>query len=316
MGVTLIFPGQGSQYVGMGKNHLDCDVFKNVFTKADKALGFSLTDLCLNGPSEKLQLTENTQPAIVAYSFALYEKLKPILDRNNITIDRVMGHSVGEYSALVASGALSIEDAIVAVKNRGKFMQKASPEGVGSMYAILRVPCDIVAKACQEVSNDQFQVMPANFNEPGQTVISGHSEACTLAVEWLKNNYEGKQLAKKLKVSAPFHCSLMLPAQEKLERFLNEISFQENNLPYIANVDAKEYPKGSKPQLIKENLTKQVCGSVLWSQSIQTLPKDTKFIEVGPGKVLTGLNKKICDNFQTLTLDAEGSFSQLEEFLK
>ena len=315
MKVTLIFPGQGSQYVGMGKNLTELPECKEVFENADSAFDFSITGLMFEGPEDKLKLTEFTQPSIVTHSYALFKGLKSFLDKEGIEVERVLGHSVGEYAALAATGAIDFKDAVKAVQLRGKYMQEAVAPGDGKMYAILRVPKEEVQKACEAVSTEEEKVMPANFNEPGQTVISGHSEACDKAVAWLKENYEGKQMAIPLKVSAPFHSSLMKPAEEKLSAHLESIEFKSNEIPYVANIDAKEYSKGTDGKLIKDNLVKQVCGSVLWSQSIEKLPEDTVFIEVGPGKVLTGLNKKINKNFKTYTLDSEAGFEGLKEFL-
>jgi len=314
MKVTLLFPGQGSQYVGMGNNLQDYKESKDIFNLADSSLGFSISELCKNGPEEKLKMTEFTQPAIVTHSIALFKKLKTILDEKNITIERVLGHSVGEYSALVAANALRFEDAVRAVNLRGKYMQEAVPQGVGKMYAILRIPSEIVAKACTEVSNESEQVMCANFNDPTQIVISGHAGACEKAIAWLKENFEGKQMAMELPVSAPFHSSLMKPAEKKLAEFFNSIEFSSNTIPYIANIDAKEYRTDGKT--IRSNLETQVCGSVLWTQSIQSLDPSSLCIEVGPGKVLTGLNKRINPNLSTYTLDSKESFEGLEEFLK
>ncbi len=311
--VTLIFPGQGSQYVGMGQNIQDLSACKETFQAADKALDFSISDMCFNGPEEKLKLTEFTQPAIVTHSVALFNHLKTVLAEMNIKIDRVLGHSVGEYSALVAAGAIRFEDAVKAVNLRGKYMQEAVPAGKGKMYAILRVPGEIVAKACDEVSSADEKVMCANFNDPTQVVISGHTAAADKAVQWLKENYEGKQMAKELAVSAPFHSSLMKPAEEKLKSFLDTIEFKNNDIPYIANIDAKEH--STDGESIKNNLIKQVCGSVLWTQSMQSLADETLCIEVGPGKVLSGLNKRINNTFKTYTLDTEASFAGLKEFL-
>lgn len=313
--VTLIFPGQGSQYVGMGKNLIQFESCQNIFNEATRSLGFDVKGLCLEGPEDKLKQTEFTQPAIVTHSVALYSKLKEILDEKNISIDRVLGHSVGEYSALVAAGALEFKDAVKAVNLRGKYMQEATPEGVGAMYAIVRVPQEIVKQACDEVSSAEHQVMCANFNDPTQVVISGHAPACEKAIEWLKNNYEGKQMAIPLKVSAPFHSSLMAPATEKLKDFLDSIEFKTTTIPYIANIDSVEYPTGTDGELVKAKLIEQVCASVLWSQSLAKLNDETLFIEVGPGKVLTGLNKKINSNFKTYTLDSEESFEGLLGFL-
>lgn len=313
--VTLLFPGQGSQYVGMGKNLAELPECKSVLEQADNAFDFSLTDLMFEGPEEKLKLTEFTQPAIVTHSIALFEGLKTALNENDIQIERVLGHSVGEYSALVAAGSIELKDALQAVRLRGRYMQEAVPEDAGKMYAILRVPGDMIEKACEASSTESEKVMPANFNEPGQTVISGHAKACDRAVEWLKENYEGKQMAIPLKVSAPFHSSLMKPAEQKLSSHLASLEFKPNALPYIANIDAKEKPAQTSPEEIRENLVRQVCGSVLWKQSLEGLPEDTVFIEVGPGKVLTGLNKKINKSFQTYTLDSEAGFEGLKEFL-
>lgn len=313
MSVTLLFPGQGSQYVGMGKNLLDFAECKSVFENADKALDFKISELCFEGPAEALKETENTQPAIVTHSVALYTKLKSILDERNIKIDRVLGHSVGEYSALVANGSLSLEDAVRSVKNRGRYMQEATPFGVGKMFAILRVPSEVVKEACENASNEVSKVMAANYNEPTQTVISGHADACERAVHWLEENFDGKMRAMELQVSAPFHSSLMKPAEQKLNTFLDSIAIKDAEIPYIANIDAKEYDKGTSSKVIKENLTNQVCGSVLWSQSLEALADGTIFIEVGPGKVLGGLNKKINPNFKTYSLD--NGFEGLTEFL-
>ena len=315
MGVTLLFPGQGAQYVGMGKSLLDFPESKNIFDKADEALGFKISNLCFEGPVEDLKLTENTQPAIVTHSIALYEKLKTILSDKNISIDRVLGHSVGEYSALVAAGSISLEDAVLAVKSRGKYMQDATPEGVGKMFAIMRVPSEIVAKACELSSLEDNKVMAANFNDPTQTVISGHAEACDRAIAWITENFEGRNRAIELKVSAPFHSSLMKTAEQKLNTFFNSISIKENEIPYIANINTEEYAIGTKGSIIRENLENQVCGSVLWSQSISKLCDKDIFIEVGPGKVLTGLNKKINKEFKTYSLDSDLGFEGLVEFL-
>lgn len=311
--VTLIFPGQGAQYVGMGKN-LELPECVQALNEADSTFDFSLKELMFEGPEDKLQLTEFTQPAIVAHSVALFKGLTKYLSENDIEIERTMGHSVGEYSALVAAGSLELKDALMAVNLRGKYMQEAVPAGKGKMYAVLRVPGDIIEKACEASSDENEQVMPANFNEPGQTVISGHAGACDKAVAWLKENYEGKQMAIPLKVSAPFHSSLMRPAEEKLASHLETLNFNENKIPYIANINAEEHPAGTSGDKIRENLVKQVCGSVLWKQSLESLPDDTLFIEVGPGKVLTGLNKKTNKTFKTYTLDSEGSFEGLKEF--
>lgn len=311
--VTLLFPGQGSQYVGMGKHLIQNGHAKKIFDEANEALGFSISSLMLEGPDQKLALTEFTQPAIVTHSVALFLQLQQLLSEMDVKIDRVLGHSVGEYSALVAAGALSFKDAVMAVHKRGKFMQEACPEGKGAMHAILRVPTEIVTKACLEVSTKEEQVMCANFNDPTQIVISGHTHACKKVVQWLSDNYPGKQMTKELNVSAPFHSELMKPAEKNLSVFLDSLSFCANTIPYIANIDAKEYR--TTGEQIKQNLITQVCGSVLWEQSIKTLPSNTYCIEVGPGKVLTGLNRRINKQLKTFTLDDKDGPIKLKEFL-
>lgn len=310
--VTLVFPGQGAQYVGMGKNLESFESF-NLFKKANEVLGYDLSKLCFEGPEEDLKLTKNTQPAIVTHSIVLFNILKKVLDDKGVEIEQVLGHSVGEYAALTAAGALSFEDAVKAVHLRGKFMQEAVPEGKGAMYAIMKVPGDIIKKACEEASDDK-KCMPANFNEPNQTVISGDAEACEKAVKWLEENYEGRFRAMPLKVSAPFHCSLMEPAQANLEKEFSNFTFKSNTIPYIANIDATKYDTLS-PEKIQKNLVDQVTGSVLWTQSIEKLSNDTLCIEVGPGKVLTGLIKKINPEIKVLNLDQEDFIAKIEEFL-
>jgi [acyl-carrier-protein] S-malonyltransferase len=312
--VTLLFPGQGSQYVGMGKQFIGTPQ-ESYFKNANEVLGYDLAQICYEGPSEELTLTQNTQPAIVTYSCALRDKLLPILQDKKVKIDQVLGHSVGEYAALVAAEVLSHKDASKAVHFRGRFMQDAVPAGVGAMYAIMRVPQELIEKACQEASTERSQVMPANFNEPNQTVISGTKEACERAVKWLEDNFEGRMRAMPLKVSAPFHSSLMKPATEKLARVFEEITFTPNKIPYIANVDAKKYIADTPADTIKQNLLNQVEGSVLWSQSIAQLADETICIEVGPGRVLAGLVKKINPNIKVISLDREGAFTELEDIL-
>jgi len=312
--VTLLFPGQGSQYVGMGQTLTNHPAAK-IFTEADTALGFSLSSLMLSGPVETLQLTEHTQPAILTYSIALFEKLKALLGEKSIKIERVLGHSVGEYAALVVAQSISFAEAVQAVRLRGQFMQKAVPAGVGKMVAIMRVPQELIIQACQAVSTPSNLVMPANFNEPNQIVISGAAEATDRAVEWLTENFEGRMRSIELKVSAPFHSSLMQPAADELAEALNTCTIGENIYPYIANIDATEYPVGTAQTIIKKNLIDQVAGSVQWTQSILALPSDTLCIEVGPGKVLAGLVKKINPDIKMISLDTEGAFQELEKLL-
>jgi [acyl-carrier-protein] S-malonyltransferase len=308
--LTLLFPGQGAQYVGMGK-----DLDQSLFAKADSALGFSLSSLMLEGPEEELKLTQNTQPAILSHSIALYEKVRKILDEREVKIDRVLGHSVGEYAALVAAGVLSFEDAVKAVNLRGKFMQTAVPSGKGKMIAVMKVPEATIIAACEAASTDEEKVMPANFNEPNQTVISGEANACDRAVAWLTENHTDPHRTIELQVSAPFHSSLMKPAALDLEKAFEEFTWNSNKLDYIANIDAKTYSAGTSADIIKQNLVKQVDGSVLWTQSIQALPEETLCLEVGPGRVLMGLVRKINRGIKVIPLDKDGSFEDLMELL-
>lgn len=308
MKVTVVFPGQGTQYVGMGKVFSEMDFFN----RANKAAGYDLKKLMLEGPAEELKLTENTQPAIVAHSLMLFDKLSSLLKNKNITIERVLGHSVGEYAALSAAGVISFEEAVKAVHYRGKFMQEAAPQGKGTMYAILKQDEATIREACEKASSESEKVSPANFNEPTQIVISGDKTACEKAIKLMEEKTGGRVKAIELQVSAPFHCALMKPAEIKLKSVLDGIHFQMAKFNYIANVDAKEYSVDTNPNLIKENLLKQVCGSVLWTQSIQTLSEDTLIIECGPGKVLSGLIKKINPNLKVISLDTETGFSEVE----
>jgi [acyl-carrier-protein] S-malonyltransferase len=314
MSVTLVFPGQGSQYVGMGSTFRD-DSAHQRFQVADRVLGFNLTQLCLKGPEDQLKLTQFTQSAIVTHSIAMWDMLMPRLAALNVPVDRVLGHSVGEYAALVAAGALRFEDAVLAVNLRGRAMQDAVPVGEGKMIAILKIDADWVEKACAAASTATEKVMPANFNDPKQIVISGHAAACDRAVEWLKTNCPEKHGAIPLNVSAPFHSSLMQPAAVVMREHLATLTFTAPHTAYVANVDAKEYAAGSDGNGIRQRLVEQVCGSVRWTQSIQRLPANTRYLEVGPGKVLAGLIKRIYPEAAVLSLDTAGAFDKLPEFL-
>jgi [acyl-carrier-protein] S-malonyltransferase len=308
--VTLLFPGQGSQYIGMGK-----DLDQSLFDRGNEILGYDLKKIMHEGPEDELKLTHNTQPAILKHSITILHCLLPILKKHNIKIDRVLGHSVGEYAALVACGTLSAYDAIHAVHLRGKFMQEAVPVGKGKMFAILKVPGDLVAEACKQASKPDSEVMPANYNDPSQIVISGESEACLRAVKWLEENFKEPHRAMELNVSAPFHSSLMKPAADKLKEAFAKFKWHENTIPYIANIDATEYSAGTNPETIINNLYHQAYGPVLWTQSIEKLPSDTLCLEVGPGKVLMGLVRKINKDIKVIPLDKEDAFVELEKLL-
>jgi len=308
MKVTVVFPGQGTQYVGMG------GVFSAHahFGTANNATGYDLKKMMLEGPVEDLKLTENTQPAIVTHSLIMFEHLKNILDKKNIKIERVLGHSVGEYAALAAAGVIEFSDAVKAVHYRGKYMQAAVPEGKGTMYAILKQSEAIIREVCEAASNSLESVSPANFNEPNQIVISGNKAACETAIRLMGEKNNDRVKAIELQVSAPFHCALMKPAEQKLKAVLDQMTFHPLKFPYVANIDATEYGVDTSPSIIKENLLKQVCGSVLWTHSIQKFSDDTLIIECGPGKVLAGLIKKINPNLKVISLDTETGFSKVE----
>jgi [acyl-carrier-protein] S-malonyltransferase len=284
--VAFIFPGQGSQHAGMGRELAEhFPVAKAVFDEADQALGFSLSGLCFNGPEEDLQLTANTQPAILTASVAAFR----VLSEQGVRHDFVAGHSLGEYAALVAAGALPLTDAVKLVRRRGEFMQAAVPVGVGAMAAILGIEAEQVAEACQAAAQGQI-CAPANFNSPTQVVIAGDAAAVNRAIEECKTR--GARRAILLKVSAPFHCALMRPAQEQLEPLLNDTAFQPLRFPLVNNVDAVLTADGAQARAA---LVRQISSAVRWSESVLCLFAQgvTTFIEVGPGKVLSGLVKAI-----------------------
>jgi [acyl-carrier-protein] S-malonyltransferase len=289
--VAFLFPGQGSQAVGMGKDLAALyPVAQETFDEADAALGYKLSQLCFEGPEDKLKLTEITQPAILTVSVAAYRVLESV----GITPQFVAGHSLGEYSAHVAAGTLDFQDAVRTVRNRGKYMQEAVPVGVGAMAAILALPLDVIADICRESAQGEI-CAPANINSPDQVVISGSKAAVERAVEVCKA--KGAKRAVMLPVSAPFHCSLMQPAQDRLASDLQSLSFNEMEVPLVTNVDARAI---QSPSDARDALIRQVTGPVQWDRSMRLLiERGAKtFIEVGPGKVLCGLMRQI-DRTQT-----------------
>jgi [acyl-carrier-protein] S-malonyltransferase len=285
--IAFIFPGQGSQYAGMGKDlAANFKVATDVFSEADEALGFRLSRLCFDGPAEDLMLTAITQPAILTASVAA---LRVVQSETGLAPDFLAGHSLGEYSALVASGALSLADAVRIVRARGTFMQEAVPVGVGAMAAILSVEPDVLAEICAEAAQGEV-VSPANFNSPGQIVIAGHATAVNRAIEIAKGR--GFRKAMLLPVSAPFHCTLMKPAAERLAEVLDRIVVNALSQPVISNVEALANADSSR---VPELLVSQVCAPVRWAQSVEEMIRlgVGTFIEIGPGKVLSGLVKRI-----------------------
>ena len=293
---AFIFPGQGSQYVGMGKDLTEnFNVARETFEEADEALGFSLSGLCFNGPEEALRLTSNTQPAILTTSIAC---LRVLSSETGIDPAVLAGHSLGEYSALTAAQAIAFPDAVRTVRLRGTFMQEAVPPGEGAMAAILGLEAPAVEELCVQAAQGEV-VAPANFNSPWQIVISGHAQAVARAVELALER--GANKAVMLAVSAPFHCSLMKPAAERLHDALRDIPVYDIGIPVISNADAEAYP--SKEE-IKNILVKQVDHPVRWEESMRELVRRgiKTVIEIGPGKVLTGLMRRITKDVKTINL--------------
>ncbi|QSB48242.1 ACP S-malonyltransferase [Parageobacillus toebii] len=288
--IAFIFPGQGSQTVGMGKDVAQSDAnIAAVFQSADERLGFSLSSLIFEGPQETLTLTYNAQPALLTTSIALLEKVKEA----GITADYVAGHSLGEYTALVAAGAISFTDAVYAVRKRGEFMEEAVPAGEGTMAAVLGMDAAALEAVTKEVSEQGDPVQLANLNCPGQIVISGSKAGVEKAGQLAKER--GAKRVIPLEVSGPFHSSLMKPAASKLQDVLNTIAIRDAEIPVISNVTAQ--PVVKKEEILRL-LIEQLYSPVRWEQSVEMmfgLGVDT-FIEIGPGKVLSGLVKKINRN--------------------
>ena len=294
--IALVFPGQGSQRVGMGRDFwTQVPEARLFFEKGSEALGIDLARLCFEGPEDLLTLTANAQPAIMTVSMAAFGALQ----REGVTPDFVAGHSLGEYSALVAAGSFTFEDGIRIVRKRGEFMQEAVSPGAGAMAAVLGLDRQGVCAVCEEAARDGI-VEVANLNSPGQVVIAGTTEAVDRAVELAIQR--GAKRAVRLQVSAPFHCSLMRPAAERLAGVLRSIPIADPLVPLVNNADAELV---TKKEEIADSLVRQVTSPVRWEDVVRRLVKEgvTRFLELGPGKVLTGLIKRIAP--EAVALHAE-----------
>ncbi|HXZ79571.1 MAG TPA: ACP S-malonyltransferase [Terriglobales bacterium] len=301
--IAFLFPGQGSQSVGMGKELAALyPLAQETFDEADEALSCKLSQMCFEGPEERLKLTEVTQPAILTVSVAAARVLQSV----GVVPRYVAGHSLGEYSAHVASGTIEFADAVRTVRNRGKYMQEAVPVGEGAMAAVLGMPIEGLRHVCQEAAQG-LVCEPANINSPDQIVISGSTAAIERAAELAK--HRGAKRAIILPVSAPFHCSLMKPAQERLAADLHALKFHDMEFPLITNVDAEEI---SDPAKARDALIRQVTGAVQWEKSMRVLIGRgvTHFIEVGPGKVLSGLMRQIDRTRTCLNVEDETSLQK------
>ena len=307
--IAYVFPGQGSQSPGMGKDLAEkFPAAQQVFEEADEALGFALSNLCFNGPAEELQLTENTQPAILTTSVAA---LRAMQSEGLPKADFVAGHSLGEYSALVAAGSLRLSDAVKTVRARGRYMQEAVPVGTGAMAAILGSDLETVNGVCAAAAEGQV-CSAANINSPGQIVIAGDSAAIDRAIDLLKTR--GAKRAVKLNVSAPFHCALMKPAQDRLAADLNQLQFNNLETPLVTNVDAKPIKTGTEA---RDSLIRQVSQPVRWLESVEFLSSHgvQTFIEIGPGKVLSGLVRQINRELRCLNVEDDSSLRATHEAL-
>jgi len=306
MKIAFVFPGQGSQYAGMGKELAEkWPVARRVFDEADESLGFRLSELCFTGPEEQLKLTENTQPALLAVSIAAFEVLRAM----GVEASIVAGHSLGEYSALVAAGAIAFNDAVRLVRKRGRYMQEAVPAGTGAMAALLRMPQERLAEVLENAAQGEV-VSAANLNSPDQIVIAGDRGAVERAIELAKA--AGARRAVLLPVSAPFHCALMRPAQERMRPELEATGFHDLEVPLINNWQAREIRTAEEA---REGLYQQIPNPVLWTDTVRGLAAAgvSTAIEVGAGAVLCGLIRQIESSIRTASFGSSGSESELEK---
>ena len=302
MKIAFIFPGQGSQYVGMAKEFSEnFDESKEVFENASSVLGYDLLQLCMHGPVEKLNLTENTQPAILAASIAI---LRP-LERRGLAATAAAGHSLGEYTAITAAGGFELRDAVALVQKRGRYMQEAVPAGAGLMAAILGMERQDVEKTCHEAAKNGI-VAPANYNSPGQIVIAGEKKAVEKAMELARA--AGAKKVIPLSVSVPSHCIMMKQAGERLEQELIKVTISDLNNPIVNNADAKFIRTAAE---LRTSLIKQISSPLFWEDSIKNMVSDgyNTFIEIGPGKVLSGLVKRIAKDAKVLNVEDQKSMS-------
>ncbi len=303
--IAFLFPGQGSQYPGMGKQLVEnFPLARRTFEEASDALGFDMAALCFDGSEDDLRLTANTQPAILTTSLAA---LRILEQETGLVPGCAAGHSLGEFSALVAVGALNFSDAVKTVRQRGTFMQDAVPVGVGAMAAIMGIDREPLEQICLQAAAGEV-VAPANFNSPGQIVIAGHATAVERAMVLAKE--QGAKRATLLPVSAPFHSALMQPAAERLEEVLALLPIGSFRCPVVGNVEARNY---SDPAQVKALLVRQVCSAVRWDESVLEMDRCgvKRYIEIGPGKVLCGLVKRIVKGGDTAQVDSVDTLAKL-----